>query len=53
MQNAVSDRMILLRKGAVPVASGWIRQGIVSPENIVQMDELNALKRIRAILYQE
>ena len=35
------------------VVSNWIRRGIIPPENILHIAELNDLRLIKAVSYQE
>lgn len=34
------------------VVSNWIRRGVIPPENIQVIEELNGLKLIKAVLYK-
>ncbi len=34
------------------VVTNWIRRGIIPPENVVQVPELNDIRLIRAVPYQ-
>lgn len=37
----------------VETVMNWIRRGIVPPENVVELEELNGLKLIRAVKYMD
>ncbi|MCY7359728.1 MAG: hypothetical protein LH609_20195 [Rudanella sp.] len=35
------------------VVTNWIRRGIIPPENVLQIDELNGIRLVKAVPYQE